>query len=249
MLMSLLSRSSFRPILPPVLSIVLGTLSFGGLTALDPAPAQAQEATPRSIAVSGYGVEPVPTTLAAVRLGVEAQGETPLEVQQEVARRSAAVVDYLKSQSVSQLQTQSLSLNPLYDYSGNEPKIVGYSASNMVSFRVETPRAGALLDEAVRRGASRIDSMQFVATDEAIAEARQVALVEATEDAQRQADTVLKALGLTRQGVLGVQIDHAPVFSPSPNVMYAAEAKAGVTTPVVGGDQQVEATVTIYFSY
>jgi len=247
--MSFLSRSYFRPVLTPVLSIVLGTLSFSGFTALEIAPVQAEETMPRSISVSGYGVEQVPTTLTAVQLGVEAQGETPLEVQQEVARRSAAVVDYLKSQSVNQLQTQSISLNPLYDYSGNEPKVTGYSASNIVSFRIETSRSGSILDEAVRRGASRIDSMQFVATDEAITEARQVALVEATEDAQRQADAVLKALGLTRQSVLGIQINNAPSFSPSPNVLYAADAKAGVTTPVVGGDQQVEAIVTIHFNY
>jgi uncharacterized protein len=245
--MSLLSRAYFRPVFTPVLSIVLGTLS---LTGLDLAPVQAEETMPRIISVSGYGTERVPTSLAAVQLGVEAQGETPLEVQQEVARRSSSIVDYLKSQSVSQLQTQSLSLSPLYDYSGNEPKITGYAASNIVSFRAETPRAGSLLDEAVKRGASRIDSMQFVATDEAITEARQAALVEATEDAQRQADAVLNALGLNRQSVLGIQINNAPSFPPTPNIMYAMEsAKTSVTTPVVGGEQQVEAIVTIHFSY
>lgn len=247
--MSFLSRPDFRPVLTPVLSILLGSLSFTALTALEINPVQAEEMT-RSISVSGYGQETVPTTLAAVQLGVEAQGKTPLEVQQEVARRSSAIVDYLKSQSVSRLQTQSISLNPVYDYSGNEQKIVGYSGSNIVSFRVETPRVGSLLDEAVQRGASRIDSMQFVATDEAIAQARQVALTEATQDAQRQADAVLKALGLTRQSVLGIQINNVPTFVFAPNVMYAMEAaKSVATTPVIGGDQQVEVNVTIHFSY
>ncbi|MEY2976014.1 MAG: SIMPL domain-containing protein [Prochlorotrichaceae cyanobacterium] len=233
----------------PIVPIVFGGLNVALLTTLDPPPLHAQE-IPAVLSVSGYGSEPVLTTLTSVQLGVEAQGKTPLEVQQEVAERSSAIVDYLKSQSVSKLQTQSLNLSPIYDYSDSEQRIVGYQASNIVSFRIETTRVGSLLDEAVQRGASRIDSMQFVATDEAIAAAQELALAEATQDAQRQADVVLRSLGLTRQAILRIEINNAPTFVPTPRIaeqLYSV--KDSFMTPVVGGEQEVEAIVTLHISY
>jgi uncharacterized protein YggE len=204
----------------------------------------------RTLAVAGYGKVSVPTSLAIISLGVEAQGKTPLEVQQEVARRSAAVMDFLRTQPVTELQTQGVNLSPVYDYSQNQQRIVGYSASNIVRFRVETPKAGALLDQGVKRGASRIDSIQFIATDEALEKAKQTALIKATTNAQNQADTVLNALGFTRRDVINIEIDNAtPMPQPNPVPMLTSSMKAAATTPVEGGNQDVQAVVTIHVSY
>ncbi len=48
-------------------------------------PVLAQEKLLRTLTVSGRGVETIPTTLTQVRLGVEVQGKTVQEVQQEAA--------------------------------------------------------------------------------------------------------------------------------------------------------------------
>jgi uncharacterized protein YggE len=45
-----------------------------------------------------------------------------------------------------------------------------------VSFQIDTEKFGTLLDEAIQAGATRIDGISFVATDEAIAQAQQQAL-------------------------------------------------------------------------
>lgn len=217
-------------------------------------PAIAQEKLLRTLTVTGRGEELVPTTLTQVRLGVEAQGKTANEVQQEVARRSNSVVSLLRSRNVSRLETTGITLNPNYRYDNNVQTLVGYNASNIVSFRVETAKAGDILDDAVKAGASRIDQVSFVATDSAIANARNVALREATQDAQNQADAVLAALGLTRREVVNIQVNGA--FTPPPRPFNMTTKLAGEDslaaappTPVVGGDQQIEASVTLQIMY
>ncbi|MES1025259.1 SIMPL domain-containing protein [Gloeocapsa sp. BRSZ] len=217
-------------------------------------PAMAQPQAPdqiRTITVSGRGMESIPTTLTQVRLGVEVQGKTAAEVQQEAARRSSAVVALLKARNVERLETTGITLNPVYSYSDNTQRLTGYSATNIVSFRIATERTGNLLDEAVKAGATRIDSVSFIATDSAIAQAQQQALREATQDAQQQANTVLSVLNLSPSEVVSIQINNAGTTPPPPIPLarQAAMADSVAATPIVGGEQQVEATVTLQIRY
>ncbi len=228
-----------------VLPIALGFISLS-LTS----PALAQEKVLRTLTVTGRGIEEISTTLTQVRLGVEAQGKTANEVQESVARRSNAVVTLLKSRNVEKLETTGINLNPVYRYDNNRQKLDGYSASNMVSFRVPTQKAGTLLDDAVKAGASRIDGVSFVAADEAIAAAQKLALRKATQDAQSQADAVFSALNLTRKEVISIQVNGAS--APPPMLADVASFKAAASqapTPVIGGEQRVEGSVTLQISY
>lgn len=211
-------------------------------------PVLAQEKLQRTLTVSGRGVEMIPATLAQVSLGVEAQGKTAQEVQQDVARRSSAVVALLRSRNVEKLQTTGISLNPVYSYNNNVQRLTGYSATNIVSFRLNTERVGTLLDEAVKAGATRIDGISFVATDPAIATAQKQALREATQDAQQQANAVLSALNLTPKEIVSIQLNSANPPEPVRPLARAAVADSAAT-PVVGGEQQVEASVTLQISY
>jgi hypothetical protein len=232
------------------LAILPIALSLFSLAVVE--PALAEEQLLRTITVSGQGMESVQTSLTEVRLGVEAQGETAEEVQQEVAQRSNAVVELLRSRSVSKLQTTGINLNPVYDYANDRRRIIGYAASNTVSFEIATDRAGTILDDAVNAGATRIDGIRFIASDEAIAQAQQAALQEATGAALDQADAVLAALGMTRREVVNIQVNGAnppqPIFFDA-NVMQRAEAASSAPSPVIGGEQEVQASVTLQISY
>lgn len=205
----------------------------------------------RTLTVSGRGTESIPTTLSEVSLGVEVQAKTAQSAQEDAARRSSAVVALLKSRNVEKLQTTGIRLNPVYSYTNNVQRITGYSASNTVSFRIATEKAGNLLDEAVKAGATQINGINFIATDEAIAAARQQALKEATQDARQQADAVLGALGFQFKEVVSIKVDNASAAPPP--VLYRAEAaklaNQDASTPVVGGEQEVQASVTLQISY
>jgi uncharacterized protein YggE len=227
-------------------------ISTGMLTLMITNPAVAQEKIMKTLTVTGRGTESIATTLTQVRLGVEAQGKTANDVQQEVARRSNSVVTLLKSRNVEKLETTGINLSPAYRYDNGTQTLTGYTASNIVSFRIATEKAGSLLDEAVKAGATRIDGVSFIASDAAIAAAQKAALREATQDAQAQADAVLSTLGLSRKEVVNIQVNGA--FAPRPRPVPLAQAAdfaaaKSAPSPVVGGEQQVEASVTLQISY
>lgn len=229
----------------------LQTLSLlvGLLTIALSNPAIAQERQMRTLTVTGHGVESIPTTKTQVQLGVEVQGKTSTGVQQEVARRSASVVELLRTRNVEKLQTTGIQLNPIYSYENNVQRLTSYSATNTVSFRISTEQAGTLLDDAVQAGATRIDSVSFTASDSAIATAQKEALRQATQDAQQQADAVLSTLNLTRKDIVNIQINGATPPPPMPFQQKAAIAARAADTPVIGGEQQVQASVTLQISY
>ncbi|RUT00564.1 membrane protein [Dulcicalothrix desertica PCC 7102] len=220
---------------------------------VQPSLAQEKERMLRTLTVSGRGVESIPTTLSQVNVGVEVQGKDAKQVQQEAARRSSAVVTLIKSRpGVEKLQTTNINLNPVYSYTNNVQRITGYSATNTVNFRIPTDRTGNLLDDVVKAGATRIDGISFVASDEAISQAQRQALQKATQDAQQQANAVFTTLGLKPKEVVNVQINGAVPPRPVYREMAAASVRADVAappTPVVGGEQQVEASVTLQISY
>lgn len=228
----------------PSTLLVLMTLAWAS-------PALAQEAPMRrTLTVTGRGVENVQTTKAEVRLGVEAQGKTASEVQQAVARRSSAVVNLLRSRNVERLETTGISLSPNYNYENGKQQLVGYIGSNIVSFRVATDQSGVLLDQAVKAGATRIDGISFIAADEAINQARQQALREATQDALTQASAVLGSLNLTQREIVSIQVDAANVSPPPvPLRREALSAADSAPTPVIGGEQEIETSITLQVSY
>ena len=236
-------RINFRSLVT-ALCLTLTLVSFAG-----PNPAAAQEQRIRTLTVTGRGIEAIPTTQTQVRLGVEVQGKTAAQVQQEAARRSSAVVELLRSRQVEKLETTGITLNPNYSYENNQQRLTGYTATNTVIFRMNTASAGTLLDDAVNAGATRIDGVSFIAAESAIESARKQALKEATQDAQAQANAVLSALNLKRGEILSIQVNGASAPPPVYRQFAARAAAAEATTPVVGGEQQIEASVTLQISY
>ncbi len=228
--------------------LILAIAIFSNLIWIN--PIMAQEQPLNTLTVTGQGIDRIPTTLTQVQLGVEIQGKSATQVQQQVAKSTAAVVDYLRSRKVERLQTQGISLQPNYQYNNNQRKLIGYIGTNTVSFRYQTEQVGAILDEAIRAGATRIDRVSFTATEEAISVAQKEALRQATTDAQEQADAVLEALNFTAKEIINIQINGAN--TPEPRMMQTAQfarAASPESTPVIGGEQTVKASVTLQISY
>jgi len=207
----------------------------------------AQEPVLRTLTVTGQGIQRIPTTLTQVELGIEIQGNTATEVQQEVAKRTSNLIDFLKSRKVERLQTTSIRLQPNYKYDNNQRTLIGYIGTNTVTFRLQTDQVGVLLDEAVKAGATNIDGVSFTATEEAIADAQQEALRQATTDAKQQGNAVLEALNFTAREIVSIQVNGADI--PQPKPMAMSRAMVQDSTPVVGGEQTVQASVTLQISY
>jgi len=238
------------------IALLSGFIILFGWTLLETnstSPTIAQETAARSLTVTGNGSQSIETTLTAVRLGVEVEGQTATQVQQESARRSTAVVELLRSRNVENLETTGIRLQPQYNYSDGQRRLKGYRAINLVSFRLATEDIGNLLDEAVQAGATRIDSVSFTATDSAIAQAKKQALQAATLDAKSQGEAVLGALNLRSHSILSIQVDgaNAPIISRAESLQRRGDLQAtsAAASPVIGGEQEITARVTLQIRY
>ncbi len=212
-------------------------------------PSYADARELRTITVTGEGIENIATSKAIVRLGVEVQGKEAGKVQQETANRSDAVVKFLRSRQVEKLETTGISLQPNYDFSNNQRRLIGYIGANLISFQIDIAQAGSLIDEAVKVGATRIDGVSFTAGESAIAAAQRTALIKATEQAREQATIVLQALGLVPKETVSIQVGNTsnPVpIARSEAVFRSADA---ASSPVIGGEQTLRAAVTLEISY
>ena len=211
--------------------------------------AMAQVQNSRILTVTGNGIEKIATSLTNVQLGVEVSGKDATIVQQEVAQRSSQLVDFLRSRNVNQLKTTGIQLQPNYDYSDRQRRLVGYIGRNMVSFQIKTEDIGSLIDEAVNQGATRINGVSFTASEPAIAIAQKEALRLATQDAQQQAEAVLNALNFSAKEIVGIQINGAA--PPQPRIMRSQTARNAdiAESPIVGGEQEVRASVTLEIQY
>ena len=212
-------------------------------------PSYADARELRTITVTGEGIENIATSQAIVRLGVEVQGKEAGKVQQETANRSDAVVKFLRSRQVEKLETTGISLQPNYDFSNNQRRLIGYIGANLISFQIDIAEAGSLIDEAVKVGATRIDGVSFTAGESAIAAAQRTALIKATEQAREQATIVLQALGLVPKETVSIHVGNTsnPVpIARSEAVFRSADA---ASSPVIGGEQTLRAAVTLEISY
>jgi hypothetical protein len=216
-----------------------------------PIKANAAEQIVSTLTVTGQGKEQVATTLTNIQLGVEIQGKTATEVQQQIAQQTDSLVEFLRSRQVEQLQTTGIQLQPIYDYRSDQRNLIGYRGVNTLSFRLSTEKVGNLIDKAVQAGATRIDNISFTADEEALANAQKQALQKAVQDAQAQADAVLQTLNLTSKAIISIQINGANL--PRPLVVkaeaFSDRTNAQVSTPIIGGEQTVEASVTLQISY
>ncbi|WP_052055761.1 SIMPL domain-containing protein [Myxosarcina sp. GI1] len=204
--------------------------------------------------VTGKGVVSVDTDTAQIQLGIEAEGATATKVQQKVAKNTAAVVKQLDLLEVEELQTVSISLEPKlkFDNQGNST-VVGFTGRNILQFEISTEQAGETIDAALKAGANVIENIDFIAPESEFNQARLDAIELAVKDAQNQAVSVfntldLKPLEIVDIDVMGVSSPSATSSSPEINFLKNAAA-FDVSTPIIGGSQEVVAEVALDINY
>jgi uncharacterized protein len=204
-----------------------------------------------TIAVSGTGRIVLSPDTADLRLGVSSTAKTVKAARSSAATSMTAVIESLKKLGIADkdIQTTTLSLQPVYDYSlnTNPPRITGYQLSNAVAVTVrDLDKLGDAIDNAIAAGATSLDGVSFRVADQAAAEqqARQSAMAEAKTKAKTLAD----AAGISISGVASIVETVAPVPYP---VYYGYDAAAApsrdVQTPVQPGSTEVVVTVSVVY--
>jgi uncharacterized protein YggE len=226
------------------------------LWTLGAAPAAAQKETMSSpipvLTVSGDGESRVAPDEATVRLGVSAQAPTAREAQDQVNRTAGAILEAVRRLGIpaDRIQTSELNLGPVYGQdqrpeSGiQEPRIVGYQASNVVSVQVEQlDKVGPVIDAGLGAGANRLEGVVFGLRDDR--KARADALTRAVEEARVKADALARALKVRLVRILEVAEGGGAVM-PQPYLRgRMAMETAMADTPVSAGQVGVSASVTV----
>ena len=205
-----------------------------------------------TISVTGTNTVKVPQNVVQVQLGVRNEANTAFEAQKMTSFTSNRVIETLRGYNVTDLQTEYLSLQPVYNYTETPTRIIGFESSTSLSYRTDPETAGATIDASIRAGANTVDSVTTTISDEDFQKLYIEALGGASKDAELKARTVLESMGMCIEGPVMINVYDHSVPPPSPTIMsYAsvmAESASSAPT-VVPGEQEVTASITVEYSF
>ena len=218
----------------------LTVVALAGAVGL-PDLAGAQDATqaPDTITVSGVGtVDAVPNE-AQMSFGAETRRPTAQAAVAANADAMRRIINALRQAGGRELATQWVSVYPYTDETG---QVDGFSASNSVSAVSDVGDAPALIDAAAEAGANQI-SGPGLSSSNAEALYRQ-ALGKAVAEARLRAETLAKAAGRSLDSITAIVEGGAD----QPVPLYDRAQAADSATPIVPGQQETSATVSVTFS-
>jgi uncharacterized protein YggE len=211
-------------------------VALGGEAGATLAPGQ------RAITVTGSGTARVPIDTAQWSFGVQTTAATADVALNRTSRTIAKVIAALKAAGVAagDLRTESVSLYPI---TGPRGTVTGFSAGNQVTVTVRDIRKAAkLVSVAAKAGANNVYGPTFTTanTDAAYKTALEAALAQARDKAAflaaKSGVTVGLILELTEGSAANVL--GAPTY---------AGGEGGAAPPVLPGQQDVQAFVTVTF--
>ena len=209
------------------------------------------EAARSGIAVSGTGeVYGTPDTLQ-MRFGVSVLRPTVQQAVADAAALADGLIGTLESSGVEadDIQTANYSINPEYDYSSDQRKILGYRVDNTVVAKIrDIDSAGSVIDTTVSEVGNEIQvsGVSFSIEDdtELIAAARAAAWDDAYAKAQQLAELSETTLGeavAISESFANAQ--PGPVYRD-----FAADEAGSFETSIAAGQQQVAVTLQVQFA-
>ncbi|WP_435182771.1 SIMPL domain-containing protein [Halobellus sp. EA9] len=206
-----------------------------------------------TIEVSGVGSASGQPNRAVVRVGVVATADDAVTARQRLAENVSRMREALSEMGLTDDQVTTQYYDIGRDYrpprrEGAEPR-VQYRATHEFEITLsDVDRVGAVIDTAVRNGATNIDDVSFTLSAERRQRLEHAARKSAMTDARRKAETLAEAANLTITGVHVVRVEGG---SPRPaDVEYAATATptANAGTDVESGPVDVVATVQVVYN-
>ena len=179
-----------------VAALVLAAAAVAGVAQ----PRLGHSATPipavsgRTITVTGNGSATAVPDRASWSFSVDTRGATASAALSSNADAANAIVAALKGAGVAaaDLQTTEVSLDPQTSQDGT--KIIGYAASSSVSVTAAIGSSGALVDAAVKAGATGVSGPSLAVSDQDALYAD--ALKSAIANADAKAKTIADATGV-----------------------------------------------------
>ena len=216
----------------------LAVVSLAGAVGL-PDLAGAQDADGEdTVTASGVGTATAVPNEAQMSFGVESRAATAKAAVAANADAMRKVINALRQARAREIATQWVSVYPV---SRDDGGVDGYTASNSVSAVSDVGEAGSLIDAAVEAGANSISGPGLSSSSSE--ELYRQALAKAVSEARERAQVLAKAAGRS----LG-EIESIVEGSAATPLPYAERAALDASVPIVPGEQETTATVSVTFS-
>lgn len=159
-----------------------------------------------SISVNSSEKITVVPDIAQVEYSVRTEAGDAAACQQKNTESVSQVIELLKSLNVDEasIQTSDYYMNPVYNYSGNTPRVTGYEAVTTLTVS-DLPIDGLdeILSKSVSNGINTIRSITYQASR--YDESYQQALTSAVESARRKAEALAEAAGCQVGPVISIR--------------------------------------------
>jgi len=197
----------------------------------------------RTMTLTGQGKISLVPNIAVIRLGVQITGDNLVAIQSENAKKTQAILQALQSMGISDVKTFQYTIDKIYDYEEGKQIDKGYSVRNILEIKTgNIDQAGAIIDNSVNIGANVVDFISFEVSDSEYfyQQALNLAMTNAIHKA--------KFLAMN----LGIKVDPIPVSiveNSSMSMPLQEFKREFASTPIVPGNIQIEALVTVEFVY
>lgn len=217
----------------------LAVVALAGAIGLpDLAGAQDAAAGDDTVTASGLGTATAVPNEAQMSFGVESRAPTAKGAVAANADAMRKVINALRQARAREIATQWVSVYPV---SRDDGGVDGYSASNSVSAVSDVDEAASLIDAAVEAGANSI-SGPGLSSSNSEALYRQ-ALAKAVDEARERAHVLANAAGRSLGEITAIVEGSGAMPLP-----YAERAALDASTPIVPGEQETTATVSVTFA-
>ncbi len=217
----------------------LAVVALAGAVGLpDLAGAQDAAAGEDTVTASGVGTAPAVPNEAQMSFGVESRAPTAKGAVAANADAMRKVINALRQARAREIATQWVSVYPV---SRDDGGVDGYSASNSVSAVSDVDEAASLIDAAVGAGANSISGPGLSSSNSE--ELYRQALAKAVDEARERAQVLAKAAGRSLGEITAIVEGSGALPLPD-----AERAALDASTPIVPGEQETTATVSVTFS-
>jgi uncharacterized protein YggE len=206
--------------------------------------------------VSGSASNQTKPDKVTVSLGVETTNSTAQVALASNSDLMNKVLNALKAAGVqeNETSTSTFSITPNYNYSAdtNEGRLIGFTVSNSIQIQSgNIENVSKWIDTAVTSGTNNVNSIYFSLSEDKMNKIKNSLLKGAIDNAKAKADIAASAAGLKVIGIKSISVEDfispPPVPGPYPKSFATAEAAPAPPTPILAGEQEVSANVSVFY--
>jgi len=203
--------------------------------------------TERSLTVSGFSETSVRPDQFSFDFTLETESKTVAPLYKIHQGSVEKILQYLRSVSIpeSDLHVQGFSIEPVYDYQNQPPRLTRYVARTQINIDVQSEKIyGQLLDGLTQQGVTSIRALTYGLRDR---ESRIIATEKAAfNQAKRKAKSLAESAGMTLGPVLSITEENQNI-QVYERMALSAKAADTASPEVPIGNIPIQATLKVTF--